>query len=137
LYRKSQGEEWKKQKADFQETLRNQIDKEKRKQMAKDSIEFDENNLRLAKALQNEIVALITLSNKKRNDGDTRPFFSASSLNSLGMALMTCQKVGRLALGESTDNTNITTTESTVNEAFQLIDEIFRGKSKKSDSQLH
>ena len=137
LYRKSQGEEWKKQKADFQETLRNQIDKEKRKQMAKDSIEFDENNLRLAKALQNEIVALITLSNKKRNDGDTRPFFSASSLNSLGMALMTCQKVGRLALGESTDNTNITTTESTVNEAFQLIDEIFRGKSKKGDSQLH
>ena len=105
--------------------------------MAKDSIEFDENNLRLAKALQNEIVALITLSNKKRNDGDTRPFFSASSLNSLGMALMTCQKVGRLALGESTDNTNITTTESTVNEAFQLIDEIFRGKSKKGDSQLH
>ena len=69
MYRKSQGEEWKKQKADFQETLRNQIDKEKRKQMAKDSIEFDENNLRLAKALQNEIVALITLSNKKRNDG--------------------------------------------------------------------
>ena len=54
--------------------MRNQIDKEKRKQMAKDSIEFDENNLRLAKALQNEIVALLTLSNKKK-DGDTRPFF--------------------------------------------------------------
>ena len=45
LYRKSQGEEWKKQKADFQETLRNEIDKEKRKQMAKDSIEFDEKSI--------------------------------------------------------------------------------------------
>ena len=137
LYRKSQSNEWKQQKLDFQDNLRIQIDKEKRTKMVKDSVEFDENNLRLAKALQNEIVALISMSNKKRNEGDTRPFFSASSLNSLGQALMTCQKVGRLALGESTDTTNITTTESTVTEAFQLIDEIFRGKSKESDSQLH
>jgi hypothetical protein len=137
LYRKSQGESWKQQKIDFQETLRLEIDNQKRKKIAKDSIEFDENNLRLAKALQNEIVALISLSNKKRTEGDSRPFFSPSSLNSLGMALMTCQKVGRLALGESTDNTNITTTESTVNEAFKLIEEMFRGKPKESDSQLH
>ena len=48
------------------------------------------------------------------------------------MALQTAQKVGRLALGETTENTTITTKQSTVQETFELIDEIIksRGTSK-------
>ena len=104
--------------------------------MAKDAIDFDQNNMRIAKALQNEIVALLTLSGKKRKENEDKTYFSASSLNSLGMALSTCQRVGRLALGESTENTNIST-EATVNEAFQLIEEILGKGNSKSNSQLH
>ena len=112
------------------------IDDNRQKKMAKDAIDFDQNNMRIAKALQNEIVALLTLSGKKRKENEDKPYFSASSLNSLGMALSTCQRVGRLALGESTENTNIST-EATVNEAFQLIEEILGKGNSKSNSQLH
>ena len=135
LYRKSK--EWKQQKIKFQQELSLEIDENKKKKMAKDAVDFDENNLRIAKALQNEIVALLSLSNKKRRENDDRPYLTASSLNSLGMALSTCQRVGRLALGESTDNTNVTTNESTVNEAFQLIEEILGSSDTKSKSELH
>lgn len=137
LYRKSNAQKWKEQRETFQQELSRKIDMEKQKKMAKDAIDFDENNMRIAKALQNEIVALLSFSNKKRQETPDRPYLSPSSLNSLGMALSTCQRVGRLALGESTDNTNVTTNESTVNEAFQLIEEILGSTNTKSKSELH
>ena len=136
LYRKSTAQNWEKQRLSFQENLQIKIDDNRQKKMAKDAIDFDQNNMRIAKALQNEIVALLTLSGKKRKENEDKPYFSASSLNSLGMALSTCQRVGRLALGESTENTNIST-EATVNEAFQLIEEILGKGNSKSNSQLH
>ena len=52
------------------------------------------------------------------------------------MALQTCQRVGRLALGESTDNTNVTNKQSTIEETFAIIDEICRGRGK-SESGIH
>ena len=77
--------------------------------------------------MQNEIVALLSLSNQRRRGGE-QPLFNPSNLQSLGMALQTAQKVGRLALGETTENTTITTKQSTVQETFELIDEIIKSR---------
>ena len=105
LYRKSSSQDWKEQRTKFQRDL------------------------------QNEIIALLSFSNKQRQEKE-RPFFSPSSLNSLSLALSTCQRVGRLALGESTENTNITN-ESTVTEAYELIEQIISKSRSDSKSELH
>ncbi len=136
LYRKSQSMGWKLQKETFKQNLQFETDYEKSKLMAKESQEFDSNSLKIAKALQNEIVTLLQKSNQQRTAGVDKPYFSPSALNSLGMALQTCQKVGRLALGESTENTNVTNKQSTIEETFALIDEICKGRGT-SDSNLH
>ena len=120
----------------FKENLQMEIDSAKQKVMAKEAKEFDSNSLKIAKALQSEIVGLLQQSNKQRKKGIDKPYFSPSALNSLGMALHTCQRVGRLALGESTDNTNVTNKQSTIEETFALIDEICRGRGK-GDTNLH
>ena len=135
LYRKCSSQEWKEQRTKFQRDLQNEIDRKKQNQLAKDSVNFDDNNLKIAKALQNEIIALLSFSNKQRQEKE-RPFFSPSSLNSLSLALSTCQRVGRLALGESTENTNITN-ESTVTEAYELIEQIISKSRSDSKSELH
>ena len=135
LYRKSSSQDWKEQRTKIQRDLQNEIDRKKQNQLAKDSVNFDDNNLKIAKALQNEIIALLSFSNKQRQEKE-RPFFSPSSLNSLSLALSTCQRVGRLALGESTENTNITN-ESTVTEAYELIEQIISKSRSDSKSELH
>ncbi len=136
LYRKSQANNWKNQKEIFTQNLQAEIDTAKQKQIAKEAKEFDSNSLKIAKALQNEIVSLLQKSNSRRQQGIETPYFSPSALNSLGMALQTCQRVGRLALGESTDNTNVTNKQSTIEETFALIDEICRSRGK-GESSIH
>jgi len=136
LYRKSQSGDWKNQKKIYKENLQFEIDNAKQKKLANEAKEFDSNSLKIAKALQSEIVALLQKSNQQRKQGVNKPYFSPSALNSLGMALQTCQRVGRLALGESTENTNVTNKQSTIEETFALIDEICKGRGE-SDSNLH
>tara|TARA_B100001057_G_C22862547_1_gene955143 strand:+ start:673 stop:1215 length:543 start_codon:yes stop_codon:yes gene_type:complete len=136
LYRKSKSNGWKNQKNLFTQNLQIEIDQAKQKIIAKEAKEFDSNSLKIAKALQSEIVGLLQQSNKRRKQGIEAPYFSPSALNSLGMALHTCQRVGRLALGESTENTNVTNKQSTVKEAFSIIDEICRSR-REGESNLH
>jgi hypothetical protein len=136
LYRKSKSNGWKNQKDLFTQNLQIEIDQAKQKKLANEAKEFDSNSLKIAKALQSEIVALLQKSNQQRKQGINKPYFSPSALNSLGMALQTCQRVGRLALGESTENTNVTNKQSTIEETFALIDEICKRRGE-SDSNLH
>ena len=50
LYRKSTSQSWKQQKMDFQKNLQVEIDSKRQNKLAKDAVDFDENNLRIAKA---------------------------------------------------------------------------------------
>tara|TARA_R100001460_G_scaffold60333_1_gene100325 strand:- start:8890 stop:9429 length:540 start_codon:yes stop_codon:yes gene_type:complete len=135
LFRRSSKENWKEQRVKFTEKLQQDIDHAKQKQLIKDNKDFDNNNLSIAKRLQDEIVSVLNLSEKKREEGEQKPMLNPSSLYSLGMALQTCQKVGRLALGETTENTSISN-KSTVRETFELIDEIIRNGSN-SKQKVH
>ncbi len=135
LFRRSAKENWREQRVKFTEKLQQDIDQAKQKQLIKENKDFDTNNLSIAKRLQDEIVSVLNLSEKKREEGIEKPMLNPSSLYSLGMALQTCQKVGRLALGETTENTSISN-KSTVRETFELIDEIVRNGSR-SKQKVH
>ena len=147
VYNHSADELWLDQRATFQTKLQNELDDERRKQLVKQSIDFDSSSLTLARAIQNEITMLLrqaqderkeALSAAKAKDRRVKPF-TASSLNSLSMALSIAQRVGRLALGETTENTNVSGTidnRTQVDEALSIVRDIARAKSG-FDNILH
>jgi hypothetical protein len=104
---KTQG--WQEERAIFERKLKEDIDAKKRKELLKASIEFDSSSLKLAKAIQSEIGQLLVAAQYERQKisqglEPERKIFTTSALSSMATALATAQKVGRLALGESTEN---------------------------------
>lgn len=146
-------ENWAGQRADFERRLRDQIDREKRKDLAKEASEFDLTSLKLAKGLQNEIAQIIIESQEQRRvhketlaaakaaglpaPASVRVLVPAT-LNSLASALSIAQKVGRLAMGETTENANVNINDQReFEEARRIIDELARGKRQDGPAQLH
>ena len=67
LFRRSKDEAWVEQREIFKQKLQVEIDEGKRKEIAKQSIDFDSKNLALAKVIQNEIVGFLNnASNLKK-----------------------------------------------------------------------
>jgi len=146
-------ENWAGQRADFERRLRDQIDREKRKDLAKEASEFDLTSLRLAKGLQNEIAQIIIDSQEHRRvykeelaaakaAGLPAPtsvrVLVPATVNSLASALSIAQKVGRLAMGETTENANVNINDQReFEEARRIIDELARGKRQDGPAQLH
>lgn len=102
-------EGWQEERAIFERKLKEDIDAKKRKELLKASVEFDSSSLKLAKAIQAEIGQLLVAAQYERQKiaqglEPERKIFTSSALSSMAMALSTAQKVGRLALGESTEN---------------------------------
>jgi hypothetical protein len=102
-------EGWQEERAIFERKLKEDIDAKKRKELLKASVEFDSSSLKLAKAIQAEIGQLLVAAQYERQKiaqglEPERKIFTSSALSSMAMALATAQKVGRLALGESTEN---------------------------------
>lgn len=166
VHRHSKDEGWLEQRAVFQGKLQQEVDNEKRKYLSQEAVEFDVNSLKIAKALQSDIIRLMRMSNKDRadyedqidawmqrkinalaNDEDfTEPkpglpkLFSASGLVQLSSALEKTQRAGRLALGQSTENQNVsgnvTTADAGLNEAFEIVRKLSAATESGSDS-LH
>ena len=65
LYKRSTDEAWLEQKEIFQQKLQVEIDEGKRKEIAKQSIDFDSRNLQLAKVIQNQVA--VYLNNAEAN----------------------------------------------------------------------
>jgi hypothetical protein len=106
---KATSDGWHEERAIFERKLKEEIDTKKRKELLKASLEFDSSSLKLAKAIQAEIGQLLVGAQHQRQKmaaglENEKKIFTSSSLSSLAMALATAQKVGRLALGESTEN---------------------------------
>lgn len=58
----------------------------------------------------------------------------------LGNAALQAQKLGKLALGESTENMKLNAEISDTDafrEAMELLDEVARAKSESSDTAIH
>lgn len=165
VHRHSKNEGWREQRAVFEGKLQREMDEEKRKLLSQEAVEFDVNSLRIAKALNVEIVRAIRSGSTERavyeddmeawqirklkaleadeDFSEPRPalprILSTSGLSQLAGALERAQRAGRLALGQSTENQNISAgvdADAGLGEAFQLIRDMAT-TSKGGGSIIH
>jgi hypothetical protein len=157
VHRHSKADDWRGQRIVFQAKLKRETDAAKRKQLVEEAVDFDATSLKLAKALQADIVRLMRLANTERQryeanleswherrtlalqngeafneQAPNQPaIINSSGLNQLASALEKTHKTGRLALGESTENRNVSGTanniESGLSEAFDLVRRLASG----------
>lgn len=89
------------------------------KSIASELVKYNEDDLKVAKALRSQVAKLITMANNEDKPLDP------TSLRSLAGALEASQRVARLAMGATTDNTGLSApsggpiehkTENSVNE---------------------
>ena len=166
MHRRSKAEGWREARAVFQQKLAKEIDAQKRKRLSEEAVDFDANSLKIAKALQADIVRLMRLANEERQRYEAvlqawhenrekaaatksafnEPFptqptiISSGGINQLASALEKTHKTGRLALGESTENRNVSGTISAADEglaeAFGIIRRL-AGASQDGGYVLH
>ena len=164
VHRHSKAGDWKGQRIIFQAKLKREVDAAKRKQLVEEAVDFDATSLKLAKALQSDIVRLMRLANSERQRYEaeleswhdrraqviakgeqfTEPLppqpaiINSSGINQLASALEKTHKTGRLALGESTENRNVSGTINNVDaglsEAFDLVRRLASGGESGVDS---
>jgi hypothetical protein len=166
IARRSNDGDWPAQRKQFVEELRVDLDIQRRKEIVDQAVAFDSTSLNLAKGLYNEITALLRSAVNDRakaenilaeqaawdanNPNDRRPVikpdykpFTPFALGSLATALSTAQRVGRLAVGESTENTSVKHSSVPAEEvaaARGFIDEVIRQRQssgKGSVGKLH
>lgn len=137
LYRVAKKEDWVSLREEFQEKLRTETDARKRKEIVNESGQFDLNSLTLAKALMATVGQNIRKNTDNINNGAKG--LAPNQLNSLANAALTAQRLGKLALGETTDNVNINA--DTENEAFrramELLDTVADGRREGNDKPIH
>lgn len=66
LYKRSSDEAWMEQREMFQQKLQVEIDDKKRKEIAKQAIDFDSRNLQLAKVIQNQVAVYLNNAEAQR-----------------------------------------------------------------------
>lgn len=139
LFRRAKSQDWRTQRAIFEQRLSQEKDSKRLETLIKESVEFDSRNLNLAKAMQGQVTHLIRLAAQEIQDNDLRRPFTPVGLERLANAVIAIQKVGKLALGETTENTSINATvsnESAIREVHEFLDELTEIKRNGSKS-LH
>ena len=137
LYRVAKQENWQKEREEFQDKIRTETDMRKRREIVNESSQFDLNSLTLAKALMATVGQNIRKNTDNINSGARG--LAPAQLNSLANAALSAQRLGKLALGETTDNVNINA--DTENEAFrramELLDTVADGRREGNDKPIH
>lgn len=133
ISRKAKENGWEEQRSVFEAKLHKDRDELRRKEMINQSVEFDSNSLLLAKSLQAEIGKVLqSVAQRRRSDPQGEHLIGASSLTQLANALSICHRTGRLALGESTENTNVSGSikaNEALDEAFSIVEQLARTRS--------
>tara|TARA_Y100000114_G_C11734588_1_gene315450 strand:- start:500 stop:1066 length:567 start_codon:yes stop_codon:yes gene_type:complete len=139
LYKYAQKEEWKQQQERFQREYLQKLDAERQDFLVEESKQFDSNALRIAKILMNEVGLAINENNQKRinNAGET---FTPIMLQQLANASLQAQKLGKLALGETTENLKLNAEISETDafrEAMELLDTVAESRRESNDQSVH
>lgn len=140
LYKWAQKEGWKAQQEIFHKEYLQRLDKERQDFLIVESKSFDTTALRIAKILMNEVGMLLNENNQKRTaNPNSEEKFSPIMVQQLGNAALQAQKLGKLALGESTENmklnAEITDTDA-FRRAMELLDSVEQSRSP-SDRTTH
>jgi len=141
LYKRAQKDSWKAQQERFHKEYLQRLDKERQEQLVEESIALDTTGLSIAKILFNEVGLMLNENAQRRaNNPNDEERFKPQMVQQLANAALQAQKLGKLALGESTENmklnAEITDTDA-FREAMELLDEVARAKSESSDSAIH
>jgi len=139
LYKWAQRESWKAQQERFNKEFLERLDRERQEVLIEESKTFDSTALKIAKILMNEVGILLNENNQKRNNGNTETY-SPQLIQQLGNAALQAQKLGKLALGESTENmklnAEITDTDA-FREAMELLDSVAEQRRESNDKAVH
>lgn len=140
LYRWSTKEGWKSQQERFNEEYLQKLDAIRTKELIEESKKFDSSALSLAKILLNEVGVTLQINQQKRQNGQLRDILSPTQLAQLSNSALSAQKLGKLALGESTENMKLNAEISDTDafrEAMELLDEVANQRRESNDTAVH
>lgn len=134
LYKHAQKEEWQMQQKRFQDKYLEELDQKRRKELVQEAVNFDRTSLQLAKGLMGQIAQQLR-ARTEDEDG-----IKSSHLQQLSSALVQAQRVGKLSLGQPTENMNVNaSTQETeaFREALGLLDEFAESRRKGNSKAIH
>ena len=137
IYRIARNENWKILKEQFEQEYQQQLNKDRIKNRAKESIKFDDNSISIAKALYSTVGVVMANNNIAITKG--KKVLSPSQLNSLANAAITAQLLAKLALGEATHNIDATVNQNTdaFRRAMELLDTVEDQRRSQGDGATH
>ena len=133
LYRHAQSEGWKVQQEQFQHDYLNELDESRQKMLVKESKKFDSDTLSVSKALLGQIGQFIA----KAHASDS---FSPTLINTIAEATIKIQRIGKLSLGESTENMSLNAKvqdTSAFRETMELLDEVAEQRREVGSKPVH
>ena len=133
LYKTAQKEDWVMQQKRFQDKFLLELDERRRQELIQESVQFDKTSLQLAKGLMGQIAQALRQNTEEEK-------IKPQVLNTLSLALASVQKVGKLSLGQATDNVSVETNarnEESFREALGLLDNIAEQRRKGNTKPLH
>ena len=117
------------------------LDAVRQKELVQESKQFDSNALRVAKFLLNEVGISLSMNSQARTQDPQSPkLLTPQAVAQLSNAALSAQKLGKLALGESTENMKLNAEISDTDafrEAMELLDSVAEQRRQRSDSPLH
>lgn len=138
MYRASQSEGWKMLREQYNQELQEKLNEERQKQVAKNSVKFDDRLLEKANDLINQVTYYLALNEEAMNNG-AKPF-APNQFLALTNALLSAQKLGKISMGEITENINV---HSTIKEAdafksvMELLDAVKTERLNSDSDSLH
>ena len=138
LYRRARKEGWKQQREQHQAKLEEELSQQRIKNMAKQSMKFDDKSLSLATDLINQVGFI--LKKNQESIETKKKTYPPSQLLSLANTALTAQKLAKLALGEATEkldlNANINETEA-FRSALELLDTLKEQRRESDSKAIH
>lgn len=138
LYRRARKEGWKQQREQHQAKLEEELSQQRIKNMAKQSMKFDDKSLSLATDLINQVGFI--LKKNQESIETKKKTYPPSQLLSLANTALTAQKLAKLALGEATEkldlNANINETEA-FREVMELLDTVAEQRRESDSKAIH
>ena len=138
LYRASQSEGWKALREQYNLELQEKINEERQKKIAKESVKFDDRLLEKANDVINQVSYYLNINEDAMNNG-AKPF-APNQFLALTNSLLLAQKLGKISMGEVTENINV---NQTIKEAdafksvMELLDSVKEQRLTSDSDSLH
>ena len=138
LYRASKSEGWKALRDQFNQELQEKLNEERKKIIAKESTKFDDKLMTKANEVIDQISYYLQINEEAMNE-NTNPL-QPNQFLALTNSLLAAQKLGKISMGEITENINV---NSTIKEAegfrevMELLDTVKEQRLNSDSDSLH